>query len=112
MNGKLDLIARRFREIKDDHFGAILLLHIGNAYYALYDDALRVACASNGLVQRLHGASSLLYCQVPESLLDTLLERLKPAGCEVVVLDRPDAARPSGGDITPASQDSIFAGSN
>lgn len=108
MSGKLDLIRRRFRETKDDHSGAMLLLHIGSAYYALYDDALRAARASNGSVERLHGASSLLYCRLAEGSLDQVLKTLKSAGCDVVVLESPGPARSMGEEVPFTPMDSIF----
>ena len=88
MTGKLDLIWRCFREVKSSHPEAILLLHIGDFYQALYEDAFAVARVTGYSVQRLHGKSRLLHCGFPCEHLEEMLSKLCMSGYCVIVRDR------------------------
>lgn len=89
MSQQLALIHRRFQQIKRDTLGAILLLHIRNTYYALYEDTQPVSSASGGQILRLHGTSSLPYCETAAADLQRVLTLLQANGRKVIVLERP-----------------------
>ena len=88
MSGKLDLIRRRFREVKSGYPDAILLLHIGDFYQALYEDAFPIARVTGYPVQRLYGKSRLLYCGFPCEQLGEMLSKLRMLGHFVIVRDQ------------------------
>ncbi len=88
MNGSLDLIWRRLREVKSSYPEAILLLHIGDSYQALYEDAFPIASVTGYPVRRLHGKSRLLYCGFPCEQLDEMLNKLRMLGYCVIVRDQ------------------------
>lgn len=88
MNGNSDSIWRRFREVKSSHPDAILLLHIGDFYQALYEDAFPTARVTGYPVRRLHGQSRLLYCGFPHEQLEEMLTRFRMLGHCVIVRDQ------------------------
>ena len=88
MSGRLDLIWQRFREVKSSYPEAILLLHIGDFYQALYEDAFPIARVTGSPVQRLYGKSRLLYCGFPCEQLEEMLSKLRMLGYRVIVRDQ------------------------
>ena len=85
MTGNLDLIRRRFRQVKSSDPKAILLLHIGDFYQGLYEDAFPIAQVTGHPVQRLYGKSRLLYCGFPCGQLEETLSKLRVLGYCVIV---------------------------
>ncbi len=69
------------------HFGAILLLHIGDFYYALFDQALPVAQATGGSLAALRGYGDHRYCGIAAEGLNEAVSTLEEKGHRVVVLD-------------------------
>ncbi len=88
MGGNLDLIWRRFRQVKSSYPKGILLLHIGDFYQALYEDAFAVARVTGYPVQRLYGNSRLFHCGFPCEHLEELLGKLRMSGYCVIVREQ------------------------
>lgn len=93
-----EVIWKRFRQMKCDLRGAILLLHIRNSYYALYEDAQVVSRAAAHPTKRLHGTSSLVYCETPAEKLEEVVAILQANGHQAVVVERPRNGARSVGD--------------